>query len=270
VFDADEHVCIADVDLARLRARRHGGGNRRGGDTSSRRGAHVRSVAPLPGERSFELDLAATLRAAAIAPVRSAPRITSAHLRKKLRSQPARALVVLVVDASDSMGAEDRMAAAKGAALSLLLTAYRRRDRVAVVVFGGDEATVLLGPTASTGLARQRLQHLPIGGATPLADALLKAWTILRNERRKHPALDGRIVLLSDGRANVALRPTHDVFSELAVLGERIRRDKIASVVIDSSRGGAPELVKVAAALGTSVTRVARLSAGRLVTALRR
>ncbi len=269
MFDADERICIADVDITRLRSRSRSGGKRHGQDTSSPRGAHVRSVGPLPGEQSFELDLAATLRAAAIAPVRTAPRITRDHLRKKLRAQPARALVVLVVDASDSMGAEDRMAAAKGAAIALLTTAYQRRDRVAVVVFGGDQATVLLGPTASTGMVRQRLQHLPIGGATPLADALLKAWTIIRNERRKHPVVDGRIVLLSDGRANVALRPTHDVFGEVALLGERIQRDKVASIVIDASRSGVPELVKVAKALGADVTRVVRLAAGEVVTAVR-
>jgi magnesium chelatase subunit D len=43
--------------------------------------------------------------------------------------------VVFVVDTSGSMAARERMRQVKTAILSLLLDAYRRRDRVGVVTF---------------------------------------------------------------------------------------------------------------------------------------
>ena len=53
-------------------------------------------------------------------------------LRQKVRERKVGNLIVFVVDASASMDAEQRMAATKGAILSLLQDAYVRRDRVAV------------------------------------------------------------------------------------------------------------------------------------------
>ena len=61
-------------------------------------------------------------------------------LRHALRQRTVGNLVVLAVDASGSMGATNRLAAARGAALSLLHDAYQRRDRVALVSFRGDGA----------------------------------------------------------------------------------------------------------------------------------
>ena len=78
-------------------------------------------------------------------------------------------LVILAVDTSGSMGADRRIAAAKGAVLGLLTDAYQRRDRVALVAFRGDAAEVVLRPTGSVEIARARLAELPAGGTTPLA-----------------------------------------------------------------------------------------------------
>lgn len=214
---------------------------------------------------------AAVQRSIGVMPTGSPRRLHVRHedLRKKVRVRPPRSLVVFVVDASDSMGTDARMAAAKGAVLGLLLSAYRRRDRVAVVVFGGDQASVLLSPTGSTGLARERLRRLPVGGATPLADGLLRAWQLIATERRRQPGMDARIVLLSDGQANVALRGTRDVFGEIVVLARRIAKDGVRSVVLDTTRQSSGELDRIARALGTQVRRVGRLGAGVVAAALR-
>src|SRR4028119_1735549 len=67
------------------------------------------------------------------------------------------------------MVAETRMEAAKGAVLGLLLDAYQRRDRVALVTFRGDDAEVVLRPTGSVEVARARLTELPTGGPAPPA-----------------------------------------------------------------------------------------------------
>ena len=51
-------------------------------------------------------------------------------VREKVRETKTGSLILFVVDASGSMGAQRRMVAVKGAILSLLLDAYQRRDRV--------------------------------------------------------------------------------------------------------------------------------------------
>ena len=71
---------------------------------------------------------------------RHAALVERADLRQAIRESRTANLVVLCVDASGSMGATSRMEAAKGAAVSLLLDAYQRRDRVALVTFAGNEA----------------------------------------------------------------------------------------------------------------------------------
>ncbi|HEY0397338.1 MAG TPA: ATP-binding protein, partial [Acidimicrobiia bacterium] len=94
-----------------------------------------------------DVAVAATVQAAAARRTASGPTtpatgpmVQRADLRQAVREARTANLVVLCVDASGSMGATSRMEAAKGAAVSLLLDAYQRRDRVALVTFAGEEA----------------------------------------------------------------------------------------------------------------------------------
>ena len=110
-------------------------------------------------------------------------------------------LVIFVVDASGSMAARDRMSAVTGAALSLLRDAYQRRDKVAVVTFRGDDARVLLPPTASAHIASRRLTRFDTGGTTPLAKGLLAARDLVVRERVRDRTRRALVVVLTDGRA---------------------------------------------------------------------
>ena len=97
-------------------------------------------------------------------------------------------LVLLVVDASGSMAARRRMEAVKAAAMSLLLDAYQRRDKVGLITFRGADATLALPPTSSIDVAARRLRELPSGGRTPLAEGLLCAADTLRLGAHPRPA----------------------------------------------------------------------------------
>ena len=77
-------------------------------------------------------------------------------IREKIREKRIGNFIVFVVDASGSMGAGKRMIETKGAILSLLLDAYQKRDKIAMVAFKGDHAEVLLLPTGSIELAPHR------------------------------------------------------------------------------------------------------------------
>ena len=74
------------------------------------------------------------------------------------------------------------MAATKGAILSLLLDAYQKRDRIAMVAFKGDNAFVVLPPTDSIDLGKSSLETLPTGGKTPLSAGLQTALILVRPE----------------------------------------------------------------------------------------
>ncbi|WP_109506085.1 VWA domain-containing protein [Nocardioides speluncae] len=122
-------------------------------------------------------------------------------LRRSVREGKEGNLVVFVVDTSGSMGAAKRVREVKTAVVSLLLDAYQRRDRVAVVTFGGDAAAVALPPTAGVDRAERMLSEVPTGGRTPLAEGLATAADLVRREQVRDPRRRPLVVLLTDGRA---------------------------------------------------------------------
>jgi magnesium chelatase subunit D len=122
------------------------------------------------------------------------------------------------------MSAQRRMAAAKQLALSFLVQAYQRRDRVAMIVFHGAKARLLLPPTNSVALARKKLQVLPSGGKTPLAHALYLAYSLARRELRRQKSLIPIIVVISDGNPNVpcfSADPKADAFRVAGAIARR-------------------------------------------------
>ena len=208
--------------------------------SGSTAGRYVRAQVPLGTVSDLALD--ATLRAAAPHQQRrrdddteSPVVIESWDVREKVRETKTGSLILFVVDASGSMGAQRRMVAVKGAVLSLLLDAYQRRDRVALISFRGTEADLLLPPTNSVDLAQLYLQDMPTGGRTPLSRGLYLALECLETERLKDRNVLPLVVLLSDGRANVALDGSGGNAVEEARGYASIFDEKhITSVVIDT------------------------------------
>ncbi|MFJ2588356.1 putative cobaltochelatase [Streptomyces sp. NPDC087538] len=154
-------------------------------------------------------------------------------LRQAVREGREGNLVLFVVDASGSMAARQRMAAVKGAVLSLLLDAYQRRDKVGLITFRGRDAEVALPPTSSVDAAAARLELLPTGGRTPLAAGLLKAHEVLRVERLRDPSRRPLLVVVTDGRATGGPDPVA-LASRAARLHEA---EGITSVVVDCESG---------------------------------
>ncbi|MBB4689341.1 magnesium chelatase subunit D family protein [Amycolatopsis jiangsuensis] len=128
-------------------------------------------------------------------------RMRPGDLRFALREGHEGNLVLFCVDASGSMGARARMREVKTAVLSLLLDAYQRRDKVGLVTFRGDAAELALPPTISVEAAAARLEGLPTGGRTPLAEGLVEAARVLRVESIRDPRRRPLLVLVTDGRA---------------------------------------------------------------------
>ncbi|MGP9723924.1 vWA domain-containing protein [Corynebacterium sp. AOP40-9SA-29] len=120
-------------------------------------------------------------------------------LKCSLRRGRESNLIVFVVDTSGSMSARSRVRAVTGAVTSMLTDAYQRRDKVAVIAVNAGSPTLVLPPTGSVDTARRRLDDIPVGGRTPLAEGLLMALDLLEREHRREPGRRALLVVLTDG-----------------------------------------------------------------------
>ena len=186
-------------------ARRRAGARR---SSPAERGRYAGASAESGVARGVALD--ATLRATAPARVfRKRNMAGGTHgvapedLRFKRFSAKAGTLYVFLVDASGSMAA-NRIGQAKGALAQLLRRSYINRDRVSLISFRERGSELLLAPSGSVSRARRLLDELPVGGATPLAAALLRALDVSRRAAAGGARLV-RLVVFTDGRANISL-----------------------------------------------------------------
>ena len=158
---------------------------------------------------------------------------------------------VFAVDASGS-AALQRLAEAKGAVELLLADCYVRRDKVAVLAFRGRGAELLLPPTRSLVRAKRALAGLPGGGGTPLAAGLQALGDVVQAVTRRGDAAVA--VLLTDGRANVALDGTGGrvrAEAEALAAARRLRLlagPALALLVIDTGAQPSQQAARVAEA----------------------
>ncbi len=222
------------------------------GAGSGKRKTGNRRGRPLPstGTRARvgqRIDLMATLRAAIPwqtlrkqqNPDRTGAIVLAEDLRAKRYQELSDRLLIFTVDASGS-AALARLGEAKGAVELLLADAYARRDHVALIAFRGEGAEVLLPPTRSLVQTKRRLAELPGGGGTPTASGLASALELALSAERK--GLTPTVILLTDGRSNVALDGTPDrgqAAQDASQLALQLAAKGVDGLVIDT--GNRPE-----------------------------
>ena len=201
---------------------------------------HGRYIKARPaGEKKDDIAFDATFRAAAPYQTKRTEKrkklafaIESSDLQRKIRVKRVANLVLFLVDASWSMAVAERMNATKGAILSLLTDAYQRRDRVGLIVFQKDRATLVLPPTNSVQLAQRALMDIPVGGKTPLSAGLFLAADVLRQEKLHHPDVEPLLIVLTDGAGNVSIGTLPPQEESLA-FAEQIASRNYRTVVIN-------------------------------------
>lgn len=129
------------------------------------------------------------------------------------RARPDAALT-FVIDTSGSMGRESRLELVKDSLRKLVLN-LGRGDSIAVVTFG-DDARVVLPPTTATDehTILDAIDELQPGGSTNLEAGLRLGYSLAR-ETFLGEGID-RIVLASDGVANVGLTDADGIFREVS------------------------------------------------------
>jgi len=181
----------------------------------------------------------------------------------RLARDETTATVVLAIDVSDSMLAEDvkpdRFSAAKASATSFLdqvPTAFR----VGVVTFAGAAETV-----AQPGLARDAtadaIDGLSASRGTVIGDGLTEALDVVAAERVDNADLPSAVVLLSDGADTGSVVPPADATARAREMGVPVFT--VAIVGDEDQEGGDTALLQtIASDSGGSLSTAA--SAGEL------
>ena len=217
------------------------------------RGRYARSVSSRNASSRIALD--ATLRAVVSSSLQApTPRsslflmpgsrqltpVSSELLRFKLFKRKQGRLFIFAIDLSGSM-ALNRIAQAKGTMLGLLRQSYVKRDSVAIVVFRGTCAELLLPPSRSILRARRVLDSLGVGGGTPLSAGLACALQLAKRTQAQQGELT--LLLFTDGHANVPIGANGNtdrehrrrlVASEVKMLGAGLKKAGVRTVLIDT------------------------------------
>lgn len=235
---------------------------------------------PLPARHGrlsdgARIDLMGTLRAAA--PWQTIRRnitgqdrlhIRASDIHVKRYAERSDRVLIFAVDASGS-AALARLAEAKGAIELLLAQAYTRRDHVSLIAFRGTAAELLLPPTRSLVQTKRRLASLPGGGGTPLAAGLQEGLLQAMQAHRK--GLTPTVVLLTDGRANIALDGAADrkqAAKDANQMATALRTKGIDALVIDTGQRPELSLKALAHSLDAPYLPLPRADAQRLSAAV--
>lgn len=192
-----------------------------------------RAGASHAGPSGRRVDWFRTLAAAATRP--------GGHRRPIWRSAPTArtTLNCVLLDTSASTLGRQAQASARAAVGGLAASAYRARERFALLTFGNDRLDWLINPGRAPRHCDQVLNDLPAGGGTPLRRALLAVRGALETAMRRQPGLAARTLILTDGR-------TSDAVADLQLPG--------SVVVLDMERARVPlgAAGRLAAALGAT------------------
>lgn len=220
------------------------------------------SAGPVVGARRsespVELDIRATLNHTLLETGQLQARTSDLH--ERVRQPRSHTRYVFLIDSSGSHAAQERMRLVKGAASSLLMHSFKSGDEIAVIVFRGASAQVVLEPTRLPQEALAIFEYLPTGGRTPLAHALTLAQSYLTS--------GSVLILLTDGRANVGLGPG-DPWQEALSIAGQIHAPALVIDTEDSTKHlGRPR--QLAEALRAEYLPLATLESGEVVLAMQR
>ncbi|MCD6493353.1 MAG: VWA domain-containing protein [Archaeoglobaceae archaeon] len=186
-------------------------------------GYPVSNTIPSKSEQLCDIDLVATIRAAAS---NFRNEIDDGDIRVRVRKMRVPRLTVLMLDSSGSMAAMRRISIAKGIAKKIIENSYVKRDSLALVSFRGYNAEILVPPTRRYADVMNALQSVKTGGRTPLSSALQTLLMLTKIFRMKNKNSVVKCILISDGKANTPLfgKPIKE---EIQILTSALKNSKV-------------------------------------------
>lgn len=159
----------------------------------------------------------------------------------KLLAGKRRLLLLVAFDCSDSM---------KPYTIVLLRTlmmfhkiAWKMRSLVGMIAIKSPKSEVVIYPTTNINKLIRGVHNLTFGGKTPLAEGLLRAYRLIMSMRTKFPDALLRILLFTDGIANIELKePISNYFRKLLVspaqadvlyIGKKLGAKEIRTIIVN-------------------------------------
>lgn len=201
-------------------------------------GRYVRSR--VPNGRCGDVAFDATIRAAA--PYQRARGtvpgqtldIRRSDLREKVREKAVTSTFMFVIDNSGSILVDNALWKIKKAVNSMMATHYVKRDRVGLMTFNENAIEVKLHPTRAIEQLSSALTMLNAGRGTPLSEMLVEVRGYFQTYSLKHPDERTHIVLITDGRATVAMERGKDPNEEALEIASDLDIPNTDWIVIDS------------------------------------
>ncbi len=271
VFEIGRPFSVKNISSGRDKIYRRGSGRRSRTRVFTKQGRYVKSsFLNLTGDIALD----ATLRAAAPYQKKRSRTpglvitLRDTDIREKIREKKTGNFLLFVVDASGSMGARGRMVASKGAIMSLLLDAYQKRDKVAMISFRRQDAVLNLPPTSSVELAGKLLAEMPVGGRTPLSAGLVTAHREITKFLLRDPQARPIVLIITDGKTNVSLSEKKPVEEALNIAKKMCGDPRVTYVVVDTEEQGLVTFGlarKLAVVLGARYFKIEDLKMEQLV-----
>ena len=139
--------------------------------------------------------------------------------------------------------------------LSLHKEGYRKKDKIALIVFRGKEAIVLQKPTVNFKSAVNKLKRIEGKSYTPMAAALKKCSDLIKAEKLKNRNIIPVIFIFSDCGANISVKypdliaqVENDyalVTEELKDLTKKLSKQKVHIVVLEPKKSYATQALGV-------------------------
>ena len=171
--------------------------------------------------------------------------------REKIRKRRASTLTTFIFDTSGSLNMDKIRTGILEIIKILLLNAYQKRDRIALISCQGRESLVVHPFTSSLERAMKYLRSVHFRGMTPLASGIQEGLTLLKNKMTAEPEAKQVMIIVTDGKANEPIVPGGDLKRELLRACYMIKESGVKSLVIDVGDTPSPEAQYLAEQAGS-------------------
>ena len=207
-------------------------------ESGDRKGKYIRSR--IPSGQCTDIAFDATIRAAA--PYQNSRReggekrliIHKSDVREKVREKEITSTFMFVIDNSGSIVVENALGKIKKAVNSMLMTHYVKRDRVGLMTFNERTIEVKLHPSRAIDQLGSALNRLDADTGTPLSEMLVEVQNYFVPYMLKHPDERVHVVVITDGRATVAMERGRDPVDEALEIASEIDIPNLDWIIIDS------------------------------------